>query len=223
MSKKAGLTVILCATVIGFASIPAQANLLTNGSFEDITNFVDQGNDTMTLTSGSTAMPGWTVVNDTLAWIGPSNPFGVSASNGNYFLDLTGYDDSAPYGGVTQTIPTSAGGLYRLTFDLGSATSADSSDSINASAGSTSQLFTSTLTGINNWETETLDFVATAATTAITLTGMSKSLNYIGLDNVSVVLLRAPSAVPEPSTLALLGAGLAGFGAFRRRKPQSRS
>src|SRR5689334_18424421 len=36
-------------------------NLLTNGSFEDTTNFVNQGNDTMDLPVGSTLISGWTV------------------------------------------------------------------------------------------------------------------------------------------------------------------
>ena len=28
----------------------------------------------------ATTMPGWTVVNNSIAWIGPTNPFGVTAS-----------------------------------------------------------------------------------------------------------------------------------------------
>jgi hypothetical protein len=45
--------------------------------------------------------------------------------------------------------------------------------------------------------------------------GDADTLNYVGLDTVSVM-----TAVPEPSTWAMLGAGLGLFG-LRRRKPQA--
>ena len=48
-------------------------------------------------------MPGWTVTTANLAWIGPSNPFGLTASDGSYFLDLSGYHDNQPYAGVAAT------------------------------------------------------------------------------------------------------------------------
>jgi hypothetical protein len=123
---------------------------------------------TMRLAVGSTAMPGWTVVNSGLAWIGPSNPFGLSASNGSYFLDLTDYTDASPYGGVAQiSIATVIGTQYQLTFDLGSSSTFGQPSSILAEAGSASGLFTSTLLGTNNWETETLLFTATRVCTQI--------------------------------------------------------
>ncbi len=75
------------------------ASLITNGSFEGWAsgNFAHRPesfpavNDTMVLAPGSTTMTGWTVVNGDVAWIGPTNPFNLTASKGSYFLDLTGY------------------------------------------------------------------------------------------------------------------------------------
>ena len=115
MSLSRSLVTVLALAVAGlFGSGTAQANLLTNGSFEDTTNFVDQGNDTMDLDVGSTLMPGWMVAGSHyLSWIGPTNPFGVFAPNGSYYLDLTGYIDGPPFSGVTQTIATLAGATYR--------------------------------------------------------------------------------------------------------------
>ena len=78
------------ALVLGIAvlcmALPSQANLLQNGSFET-GNFVPIADDTMPLSLGATDMTMWTVIAADLAWIGPSNPFSLSASDGNYFLD----------------------------------------------------------------------------------------------------------------------------------------
>ena len=65
---------------------------VTNGSFEDITTFVDNtGQDVDVLPGGSTAITGWTVLpGHTVSWIGPSNPLGLAATEGSYFLNLAG-------------------------------------------------------------------------------------------------------------------------------------
>jgi Protein of unknown function (DUF642) len=108
---------VLLAAVL--TSSAASAALVTNGSFESGA-FSGDMNDTMSLSPPSTAMTGWTVTNGTLAWIGPTNTFGLAAQDGGYFLDLTGYHDNIPYGGVTQSIATNIGSRYALTFYLGS-------------------------------------------------------------------------------------------------------
>lgn len=205
-------------TIISLMSISqiSQANdLITNGSFESGLFQVNHPGDvTETLGVGSTAMTGWTVESGSLAWIGPSNPFSLTASQGSYFLDLTDYRSSAPWGGVSQTISTTVGQTYLLSFDLGSSPTYGVPDSIQATAGSASSIFTSTFTsGTNNWQTEYLNFTATAATTTISLTGNTGS-NYIGLDNVSV------NAVPEPEEWAMMLLGLPLIGWIVRRKQQ---
>jgi hypothetical protein len=65
--------------------------------------------------------------------------------------------------------------------------------------------------GATRWQTFTLDFIALAPSAAIAFVGASGG-QYIGLDNVQV----AP--VPEPSSLALLGAATAAAAARRRRR-----
>jgi Protein of unknown function (DUF642)/PEP-CTERM motif len=199
----------------------AHANLITNGSFESGA-FVNQGNDTMSLAAGSTVITDWTVVTDTTAWIGASNPFGLTASNGSFFLDLTNYQAGAPFAGMSQDIATTLGATYSLSFDLGSSTLWGRPDSITASAAGASQTFTSPLTGGNDdWQNVSMQFVASSATTTVLLQGTS-GLNYIGLDNVDVEFVSGPGpgpgTVPEPATLALLTLGLAGLGASRRRR-----
>jgi hypothetical protein len=210
---------ILSILILGIFSSPSSANLLTNGSFEDTTNFVNEGNDTYSPVVGSTAITGWTVFNNIVSWIGPTNPFGVTASpgGGNYFLDLSGYHNGDPSGGVQQTIATTIGASYLLTFYLGSDPAYGIPDGLLATAGSASQSFATTGIDPNNWEFEQLAFTATSSSTTISLLG-NLGQNYVGLDDVSVVQTSVGS-VPEPSTWAMMILGFAGVGfmAYRRK------
>jgi hypothetical protein len=209
-------TFVLGMAVIGTV-LPSHANLLQNGSFE-LGNFVGDANDTMALPIGATDMTGWTVQNGALAWIGPANPFNLTGSDGDYFLDLSGYHDNAPYGGVlqAQTISTTIGGQYRVSLDIGTSPPYDSAPvSVLVTAGSASATFTSTPLNLNQWQTFTFDFIATSANTTISFDGLAPTNEkYIGLDNVGVELVEV---VPEPSILTLVaGPGSLVFGAWRR-------
>src|SRR5947209_12925175 len=122
---------LLLSTAL-LAAGAAHANLLVNGGFENGA-FVNEGNDTMSPGPGSTVITGWTVVTDTTAWIGPTNPFGLSANEGSFFLDLTNYQPGAPFAGVSQAIATTPGATYSLSFDLGSSTFWGRPDGLTAS------------------------------------------------------------------------------------------
>lgn len=202
---------ILVAAVLAIG-LPAYGNLLINGSFES-GNFVPVTDDTMPLAVGATDITGWTIQNAALAWIGPANPFSLTASDGGHFLDLSGYHDNAPYAGVQQTVSTTIGAQYRLSFDIGTDPIYDSAAvSVNVTGIGSPTLFTSDPLNPNQWEPFIFDFIATSASTTIELDGYATtSEKYIGLDNVALL------AIPEPSTLTLVfGPGLLVFAALRR-------
>lgn len=213
---RAGLGVALVAS---FGA--AQAQSLVNGSFETASanNTAPSVVQTFTLGVGSTAINGWTVIGDDIAWIGGAQ-FGLSASAGNKFLDLTNVQAGAPFGGVEQTVGTVPGTIYTLSFDLGSSSAYGIPSAIDASVlvvnvGTQTQTFTSTASGANNWQSYAMNFTAANPTTTIRLVG-SAGRDYVGLDNVAV------TAVPEPGTWAMMLAGMAAVGSVASRRRNQR-
>lgn len=218
MSFQRALFYALTTAAFSVFSLPALPNELTNGSFEQGT-FVNDGNGTMTFSAGPTTITGWTAVGRQISWIESPNPWGLSAENGNFFLDLTAYNPGPPFGGVTQNVATVVGLPYQLSFFLGSYTQRWGGPpvSITASAGGTTQTFTvSTTSTASTWTPFSMFFTANSASTAITLTGAA-GVNYIGLDNVSVVPAVSP-AVPEPASYFLLAIGLGVLGLIGRKR-----
>jgi hypothetical protein len=222
----------MTAAMVLLLASAARADLVTNGSFETGTNPPTGDGDTQAI--GTSNITGWTVVaNDgttvdngkNVLWIN-NGSYGLSTPFGTYFLDLTGTTDSTPYDGVTQSIATVSGQQYVLTFDLGVSTNGgpfSGTISVDADINSSPTLFTDngttgTLTSDNTlWTDESLTFTATSTSTAIAIIGETDTAGeFIGLDNVSVNL--APPSVPEPASMALLGAGLLGLGVVRRRR-----
>jgi hypothetical protein len=212
--------------LLASVAVEARADLLINGSFEDTNkSFVGDGNLTDNLASGSAAIPGWTTIDGTFtAWIENGNPWAISASNGSFFLDLTGYSDFGTYGGVSQSFATTPGTSYVVTFDLGYGGNSGlfgGPVKVTASAAGTSQTFTSG-SGTPNpavWDHETFGFTATSTMTTLNLIGLSTAGgDYIGLDNVDVEV-GTVAPVPEIGTFGLVLTGLGTIGdAVRRRR-----
>lgn len=181
--------------------------LIVNGSFENTQGtFVRDAFGLMSLPPASAAIPGWTTTTAELAWVDNTNTFGAATPYGRCSLELTGYHDGWPYGGLTQTIPTVPGQGYRLSLSLGSNQdypNAGGQKSVTVCAGSSSTNFTFTPTAStgNQWETFSFGFVASSASTVVTIGGLIANGVYLGLDNVSVI---ADPSVTLPGTQELV-------------------
>jgi hypothetical protein len=220
MSRQLILAVGAVGVILaGLAAPQAAAAPFTNGSFE-LGAFDDAvaNSHVMSLPISSTLISGWTVIGGETAWARNDNGFiPNSATNGNFLLDLTGFHDSAPYGGVTQTVDTIAGSFYTLSFDL----ITQESDgrykgpiTVQASAGAVTAPITFTpLVGSVGVQSGrfSLPFIAAGTSTTISLQGtFDAGGQFIGLDNVTLT--------PEPGSLGLTLIGGAGLLLRRRRR-----
>jgi hypothetical protein len=186
------------------------AGILANGSFEAATNAATLGYTS--LNPGSTNIPGWTTTNAELTWDGGANGLTpvLTAAQGYDFLDLSGLHDAFPYGAVFQTMTTTIGQQYQVSFELGSDKYYDSyySGTFTAPAVAVSLNGVVTFSATNNfpsltnyWQTWSFDFTASATSTTLRFTGANTAqIAYIGLDNVIVtggplVIVLSPPSV----------------------------
>jgi hypothetical protein len=193
-------------SLIVLISVHTSLGQIINGSLENTQGTFVPSGGYMELYVGSPALPGWTVVGNSVSWLSNVNPWSLTTPDGSMFLDLTGNHDNGSYGGISQTITTLPSQTYRLSLSLGS--QQDQSIfkgpmSVMVKAGAASQSFTFTPSGTGNqWGSFSLDFAATASATILTITGTgSAGGSYLGLDNLQVV------PVPEPRPLSILAWG----------------
>ncbi len=210
-----------CALLLASGSPSVRADFV-NGSFED-GDYSFDGNGAASLPVGSTTITGWTTFGGELAVIRNANAFGLSTPFGDHFIDLAGYHDSAPYGGVEQSIATVVGGTYvvSLYLNLYNGIGAIGPDSVTVTAGGSSEILSVVTDDPNNvWLERTFTFVAQSTSTLVQIQGNSSaSGNYIGLDNVSIT---GTGAVPEPSSVVMLGLGGLGMLGYARARKGAR-
>lgn len=156
----------------------------------------------------NTAPTGWTMSDGTVDIIGNPGFFDFLPGNGRY-IDMDGSTGDA--GKITRQITLVQDMLYTLSFDLAGNQRNSGQESVAVVFGSTGASYT--LAQSLNFITFSMTFTPTT-TGAYTLSFEGAGRDNIGmlLDNVNV------TAVPEPSTYALMALGLAAIGAAARRR-----
>jgi len=196
------------------------ANLVVNGGFE-----ADSFNTGFGYRLGliNNDVTGWYIPagNGTYPWgLQNGNSYGAGpAAEGRQWLVLGEWDTQAQYT-IQQTLSgLTPGGAYKLSFAIASELGCCSMAEVSFLSGSATaaQSFTAPSSGLywTQWSYNSMTFVANAASVTIQFKNQLPTNNGydVGLDDVSV------TAVPETSTVAMMGLGLAVLGLLRRRRP----
>ncbi|MCV2366617.1 PEP-CTERM sorting domain-containing protein [Roseateles oligotrophus] len=210
--KKLLIIALAAAPLLASASPALGPNLVTNGGFEIV--------KAATATQAATSQKNhsYSVYSSIYGWkashgIELRNDFVGTGHKSPTFAELDVNVNSA----ISQVITTDIGQWYQLSFDY--ANRAGATNGLGWSFGETAgaAIIAAPKLDKAGWTTFTTQVRATSNHMTLSLAALGKS-DGVGssLDNVQL------NAVPEPTSLALMGLGLAAMGLVSRRKKQKR-
>lgn len=210
-------TALLAIAALTGAALPAQANLLNNGSFEAAgPSFAGAGSFCYLGIGDSRecgSVPGWTGTLQIIAansgpWQDPSAIAGWSAGQGSR---IAGLQNSS----YLEQLLNLAAGTYTLTWlDSNRSSGQYSGNSYDVRLDGTTLASYMTSVG-DGWTANSLRFTTTAGSHLLRLQGLRTTGD--GTSFVDMLSLTA-APVPEPASIALVALGLAGLAASRRRR-----
>jgi hypothetical protein len=182
-------------------------NLILNGSFE---RPVVAAGGYANFDTGTSSLAGWQVVGapgnvSIISTSYAANGFTWPAAVGGQWLDLTGAGSNSATG-VQQTVATTAGTTYNLTFYVGNIYNPGGSDgatsTLNVFVNGTQTFSIANLAGAGLtylfWQRYTTTFVAASSETTIAfINGDGPTDNANGLDGISLVAQQAPANQPD--------------------------
>jgi len=214
MMKKA-----LVALAFSGMALSAQAATLLSEGFDNVGNLSSQG-WVLSNTSNPVGLTGWFQGNESFfpAHSGEANSYAAA----NY--------NNAAAGGIinnwliTPEFATGANGAT-VSFWLRADAAAGFSDQLafGFSNGSSDlgafSMSTPVTIGTDGWMRYAFDVAAGGnARFAMQYTGSADLANYVGIDTLSIDAIPTAADVPEPTTMAILFAGVMGLAMSRRRK-----
>jgi choice-of-anchor C domain-containing protein len=177
--------IVILASFLFILGLSTVSMALQNGSFEDGPGEIGAF---ITLTAGSTAITGWTVVSGSIDLIGSY----WDASDGDRSIDLNGSEPGA----ISQVFDTEPGALYQIFFDMaGNPDGVQSLKVLVVSADSTASEYEFNSTGKTNtemgWTEISFIFQASSDSTTLEFASISPDSAFgPALDNVRVIPIR---------------------------------
>ncbi|MEQ1869139.1 MAG: choice-of-anchor C family protein [Vicinamibacterales bacterium] len=224
-----GLALLASALALNTATA---SSILINGSFELTSSDMPGSGE---LLAGSTQITGWTVSgtslsNDVIDWLGPGGGGPLwNASDGTHLVELDGRNSLN--GAIYQTFATLVGQTYQVSFDL-SGNPGDGRGTlgnglplvkqVRVAVGGVTHDYQFDSTGLTTvtllWQPISFAFIASGTTETLSFTSLTPTPNSYGALVDDVRVEPALTAVPEPTSLLLLGTGLLGVVGRRWRR-----